>query len=224
MAFSATGGQLSGPTNQIAGRDALYEVDGVLRPPSASNVIEDAIAGVRVTLKGTTTDPVTVNVSAPSVDRTKVKEEIKQFVDAYNAVVTATRAKTTEKRVQTPTTQTDFNKGAFFGDTGLNSMLSKLREAVGKDYVPGAETALDALRDIGISTGKPGTTADTKAGLLVIDDAAAHGRPRVATRSASRASSAGRRRRSRPTSASWPTSSASRSTRASRRRRTSRSG
>ena len=172
VTFSATGSQISGPSSEVAGRDALYEVDGVAAPPSASNVIEDAIPGLRVTLKGTTTDAVSVNVSAPSVDRAKVKEEIKSFVDAYNALVTATRAKTTEKRVQDPTTQTDYNKGAFFGDTALNSMLSKLRGAVGKDYDPATESALDALRDIGVSTGKAGSTVDTKAGLLVIDDAA----------------------------------------------------
>jgi flagellar hook-associated protein 2 len=115
---------------------------------------------------------VSVNVGAPSVDRTKVKDEIKAFVDAYNAVVTATRTKLSEKKVTDPATQSDFNKGAFFGDTALNSMLGKLRSAVGKDYDESTELALDSLRDIGISTGKPGaSTADAKAGLLSIDDA-----------------------------------------------------
>ena len=171
--FSATGAQLTGPSAEVAGRDALYELNGVAAPPSATNVLEDAIPGVRVTLKGTTADAVSVTVGAPGVDRAKVKEEIKAFVDAYNAVVTATRAKTTEKRVQDPTTQTDYNKGAFFGDSGLNSMLANLRGSVGRDYDEANETALDSLRDIGISTGKPGAAiTDTKSGLLQIDDAA----------------------------------------------------
>jgi flagellar hook-associated protein 2 len=114
---------------------------------------------------------VNVNVAAPGVDRAKVKDEIKQFVDAYNAVVTATRAKVGEKKVKDPTTQAEYNKGAFFGDTGLNSMLSKLRSTLGHDYDMTSELALDDLRDIGISTGKPGaSTADAKAGLLQIDD------------------------------------------------------
>ena len=171
--FSATGAQLThDATKDVAGRNAEYELNGVAQPPSATNIIEDAIPGVRLTLKGTTSDPVSVNVGAPTVDRTKVKDEIKQFVEAYNAVVTATRVKVNEKKVQDPTTQTDFNKGAFFGDSGLNSMLSKLRTSVGKDYNPASELGLDDLRDIGISTGKPGTaTADAKAGLLTIDDA-----------------------------------------------------
>lgn len=171
--FSATGSQLTNDASKdVAGRDALYELNGVAQPPSATNIIEDAIPGVRVTLKGTTSDAVSVNVGAPAVDRAKVKDEIKQFVDAYNAVVTATRAKVSEKTVKDAATQSDYNKGAFFGDTGLNSMLSKLRTTVGKDYDLNAELGLDDLRDIGISTGKPGaSTADAKAGLLTIDDA-----------------------------------------------------
>jgi flagellar hook-associated protein 2 len=173
VAFSAAGSQLThDPAKDVAGRSAEYELDGVPQTPSATNTIETAIPGVRLTLKGTTTDAVSINVGAPGVDRTKVKDEIKQFVEAYNAVVTATRAKIGEKKIQDPSTQSDYNKGAFFGDTGLNSMLSKLRGAVGKDYVPGDELQLDSLRDIGISTGKPGaSTAGAKAGLLEIDDA-----------------------------------------------------
>lgn len=171
--FSATGAQLSyDATKDVAGRNAKFELNGVAMPESATNVIEDAIPGVRITLKGTTADAVSVNIGAPTVDRTKVKDEIKGFVDAYNAVVTATRAKVGEKKVADAATQSDYNKGAFFGDTGLNSMLSKLRTAVGKDYDLTAELGLDDLRDIGISTGKPGSSAaDAKAGLLSIDDA-----------------------------------------------------
>jgi flagellar hook-associated protein 2 len=171
--FSATGAQLShDAAKDVAGRNAQYELNNVLQPESATNVLENAIPGVKLTLKGTTSDAVSINVGAPSVDRTKVKEEIKAFVDAYNAVVTATRTKLSEKKVADAATQSDFNKGAFFGDTALNSMLGKLRTAVGKDYDDNAELALDSLRDIGISTGKPGaSTADAKAGLLSIDDA-----------------------------------------------------
>ena len=52
-------------------------------------------------------------------------------------------------------------------------MLSKLRGAVGKDYDPAGETGLDALRDIGISTGKAGIDAPTpRPACSSIDDAA----------------------------------------------------
>jgi flagellar hook-associated protein 2 len=171
--FAVTGAQLSAATNVIAGRDALYELNGQPAPPSATNVVADAIPGVTLTFKGTTAEAASVVVGAPAVDKQSVKDKVKAFVDAYNALVTATRAKTGEKSVADPATQTDYNKGAFFGDSGLNAMLSKLRSAVGHDYDEGAETGLDSLRDIGISTGKAGAvSAEAKAGLLQIDDAA----------------------------------------------------
>jgi flagellar hook-associated protein 2 len=171
--FNVTGAQLGAPTNVIAGRDALYELNGQPAPPSATNVVADAIPGVTLTFKGTTAEAASVVVGAPAVDKQKVKDKVKSFVDAYNALVTATRAKIGEKSVQDPTTQTDYNKGAFFGDSGLNAMLSKLRSTVGHDYDENAEIGLDSLRDIGISTGKAGAvSADSKAGLLQIDDAA----------------------------------------------------
>jgi flagellar hook-associated protein 2 len=171
--FTVTGSQLGAPTNVLPGRNAEYEIDGVPGTPSPTNVVADAIPGVTLTFKGTTAEAASVVVGAPGTDKQKVKDKVKAFVDAYNAVVTATRAKVSEKTVKNATTQADYNKGAFFGDSGLNAMLSQLRTAVGRDYDPLTEAGLDALRDIGISTGKPGsTTADSKAGLLKIDDAA----------------------------------------------------
>jgi flagellar hook-associated protein 2 len=133
--FSATGTQLSAPANEIAGRNAKFLLDGdVVERESATNVVEDAIPGLRLTFKGTTSDAASIVVGAPGVDREKVKSEIKAFVDAYNAVVTATRAKVAEKTVKDPATQADYNKGAFFGDSGLNSMLSRLRAGMGAEY------------------------------------------------------------------------------------------
>jgi flagellar hook-associated protein 2 len=172
--FSASGAQLGAPTNEIAGRNAKYLLDGdVTERESATNVVEDAIPGVRLTFKGTTSEPASIVVGAPGIDRDKVKAEVKAFVEAYNAVVTTMRTKVSEKRVQDAVTQTDYNKGAFFGDAGLNSMLSRLRSGMGAAYTAiGNSASLDELRDIGISTGKPGATTDAvKAGLFVLDEA-----------------------------------------------------
>src|SRR5215211_1023241 len=133
--FSATGAQLSAPTNEIAGRNAKFLLDGdVTERESATNVVEDAIPGLRLTFKGTTAAAASIVVGAPGVDRDKVKAEVKAFVDAYNAVVTATRAKVGETRVKDPATQAEFNKGALFGDSGLNGMLSRLRAGMGEEY------------------------------------------------------------------------------------------
>jgi flagellar hook-associated protein 2 len=169
--FTATGAQLSGVLSTVQGRDAKYQLNGdaaVLS--SATNVLEDVIPGVRITLKGVTTDAATITAGAPAVDRDKVKTEIKEFVEAYNALVNATRAKLSEKKVKDATTTTDYVKGAFMGDSALAGMLSKLRLGMSSTY--GANTALDDLADIGIAVPRAGQSKDSaRAGTLTIDDA-----------------------------------------------------
>ena len=105
----------------------------------------------------------------PRVDRTKVKDG--DQVVRRRLQRARDRHAREDEREEGPgrrRRQADYNKGAFFGDTGLNSMLSKLRTAVGQRLRPERpRSALDDLRDIGISTGKAGASvADAKAGLL----------------------------------------------------------
>jgi flagellar hook-associated protein 2 len=168
--FTATGAGLSGVLGTVQGRDAQYQLNGdptVLESPA--NVLEDAIPGVRITLKGVTTDPATITAGAPAVDRDKVKTEIKEFVEAYNALVNATRAKLSEKKVKDATTTADYVKGAFMGDSGLSGMLAKLR--LGMSGIYGGDTALDDLSDIGIAVPRAGQSKDSaRAGTLTIDD------------------------------------------------------
>jgi flagellar hook-associated protein 2 len=144
-----------------AGANAAYTLDGSPRT-SASNVITDAVLGVELTLKATTTAPVSVAVGAPGVDRDGVKTKVQAFVTAYNTTVDLIRAKLAEKPVKGATTTTDAVKGQFFGDSMLTSMLSSMRSAIGD------------LSDLGISTGTPSGTSkyssDAVAGHLTIDD------------------------------------------------------
>ena len=53
-----------------------------------SNVLENIIPGVRVTLKGVTTSPASVSTTSPAVDQDAITKKITALVDAYNAVVT----------------------------------------------------------------------------------------------------------------------------------------
>ena len=82
--------------------NASYTLDGEASPRSSeSNVIENAIPGVRLTLKGITSSPVSVNTAAPAVDTEAIAKKITALVDAYNAVVTSTRSEMTEKKIPT---------------------------------------------------------------------------------------------------------------------------
>ena len=151
--------------------NASYRLDGSATAVSSqSNTIENAIAGVRVTLKGVTAAPETVTVGEPTVDTSAVKTKIKAFVDAYNALVTSTRSKITEKTVPDATTSTDALKGQLFGDTGLLGMLSSLRIRMGDRL--GGLTGIDELADLGIAVPKStgASSQDAKDGKLAIDD------------------------------------------------------
>jgi flagellar hook-associated protein 2 len=149
-------------TYQRAGADAAYTLDGVAKT-STSNVITDAVLGVEMTLKSTTTGPVSVGAGDPSVDKDAIKAKVTAFVTAYNSTVDAIRAKLSEKPVPNAATDADRNKGQFYGDSMLSGLLTSLRSSIGD------------LSDIGISTGAASGTAkfssDSVAGHLTVDDA-----------------------------------------------------
>jgi flagellar hook-associated protein 2 len=151
--------------------NALYRLDGsatVLQ--SETNTLDNAVPGLRLTLKGVTSSPVSVTVATPDIDRDAVKKKVQTLVDAYNAVVDTTRAAVNEKSVANPGTITDLKKGTLFGDTGLNSMLFGLRTGL-RDSISGL-TGIDDLSDIGITV--PAATGgassdDAKAGHFTLD-------------------------------------------------------
>jgi flagellar hook-associated protein 2 len=171
--FTATdaGGALGAATQAVDGQDALFTV-GSQSFQRSSNVVGDAIPGLELTLKARTT-ATTINVGGPAPDTGAVKDKIKAFVGAYNAVVTAIRADLDEKRVANPQNATDASKGSLFGDQGLDSILSDLRRLV-SEPIDGTATG-PALASLGITTGAPstGTTvnSDSVMGKLVFDEA-----------------------------------------------------
>ena len=150
--------------------DALYSLDGATAVPSKTNVLENLLPGLRVTLKGVTAAPATINVTEPALDRDAVKTKVKAFVDAYNAVVDTANAKLTEKPVASPTSEFQAGLGQLYGDTGVRGMLGTLRQQMTKIV---ATAGVNDLGDLGISVPKAtgSTSADGKAGRLVIDDA-----------------------------------------------------
>jgi flagellar hook-associated protein 2 len=167
------------PTADVAGtarigKDATYFLDGETDPAkvhtSSSNVVDNAVAGLRLTLKGVSPNEVTLNVGAPVPDVEGAKAKVKAFVEAYNAVILIARGKTGEKTVPTATTATDAAKGQLFGDQGLNTMVNAMRSNASLS-VPGNLSGTDDLGDLGISTGAIGAGRGAATGTLVIDDA-----------------------------------------------------
>ncbi|MGZ4243106.1 MAG: flagellar filament capping protein FliD [Solirubrobacteraceae bacterium] len=149
------------------GQDAIYSVDGVAGS-SGSNVIARAIPGVTLTLSGvtTTSGPVTVNVSAPAADASKVETTLKQFITDHNAALSAIQTQLAQKP-----TSGDPTQGTLYGDNQLKSLLSSMRSLM---YTPGAglPAGLARMTDIGVGTGAPssgGPTASELAGDLTLN-------------------------------------------------------
>jgi flagellar hook-associated protein 2 len=165
------GGTALTPSSTAPGADAAYAVNGVAGT-SASNVV--TVDGVKLTFNAPTSTPVAISVGTPGPDKAGIKAKVQAFVDAYNGLVTSTRAKLDEKAVANATAATDAAKGQLFGDSGLTSLLSRLRTGLTDSVAGLANASLDSLAELGVSTGKAtgaAATDDAKAGKLVIDDA-----------------------------------------------------
>ncbi|MDP9377739.1 MAG: flagellar filament capping protein FliD [Actinomycetota bacterium] len=173
-AFDVTSTQLTAdPALSRAASDAEYSVDGGgTWNTSSSNVIENLVVGVKATLKGVTSAPVSISVGVAGVDPEAVKEKVKAFITAYNDVVGVTRGKLDEK-APTGANLSESTKGQLFGDTGLTSMLGQLRRTM-SDEVSGLDASMNELLEVGISTGKGSggaSSADARMGKLSLDEA-----------------------------------------------------
>lgn len=156
----------------VAATDASYRVDGGAWQAATSNTVSSAIAGLDLTLKAVTTAPVKVTVAEATEPAKTVKDKIKAFADAYNAVLGAVDSRTKERKVPTAATESDYVKGQLFGDSHLQRISSKLRIAMGGS-VTGLAAELNELREIGVATSTANATisGDAKLGKLTIDDA-----------------------------------------------------
>ncbi|MDQ8045002.1 MAG: flagellar filament capping protein FliD [Solirubrobacteraceae bacterium] len=167
--FNYSGDSLS-LSSQRDGKDATYNIDGGATQSSPTNQVTGGIPGVDLTLSKVGSTGLTV--STPGPDAASLTAKMKAFVDAYNDVVTTTRAAITEQPVKNATTTSDQQKGTLFGDSGLNTMLDQLRSSVGKQ-ISGLTGGLSSMSDLGITTGAASGSAtysnDSVAGKLVFD-------------------------------------------------------
>lgn len=170
--FAATGGSIvERAAEYVPGQNSKYSVDGGTVLESQTNTVDDALPGTRLTLKALTgATPVAITITPPGIDKEAAKAKIKTFVEAYNAVLTVTHAKTSEKTVPAATTNADALKGQLFGDRSLTQLISGLRTGM-SDIVAGNVADFDALSDLGITTGAIGAGMSAISGTLTIDDA-----------------------------------------------------
>ncbi|MBS9846342.1 flagellar filament capping protein FliD [Vibrio alginolyticus] len=141
--------QYLGMTEVQAGQDSEVLLDGVAKLSSHNNVIEDAIEGVDLTLKGKSEPnkpPAEIGVE---YDRQSVRNDIENFVAAYNSFYQTSQALAS---VHPVTGQ----KGPLSGDSTVRSADSRLK-SVFSTRIDKAPENLKSLTEFGITTTRQGT-------------------------------------------------------------------
>ena len=163
-------------TEDVAARrvgvDAAYTVNGQAKT-SATSAPTDGVPGMTLGLKALTTGAVTLTVADPKRNLAVIKDKVKALVDAYNAVIASTQAKTSEKRIADADTPSEAGKGQLFADRGLSAMVSTLRREVAAAFT-GNPAAMDQLAEVGVTVAKAtggAPSEDAKLGKLVFDEA-----------------------------------------------------
>jgi flagellar hook-associated protein 2 len=140
-----------GMTETLTANDAKYTINSQSMT-SASNIVSNGLAGVTLTLNGTTSSDATLVVSAPAPSTSNITSAIQTFVTAYNATVDKIYGYVNDPKVANPTTDAQREAGMLQGDPQLLSILSNLRESV-TTSMSGATGGLSYLGTVGLSTG-----------------------------------------------------------------------
>jgi flagellar hook-associated protein 2 len=129
-------------------QDSVVMLDGVAELSSQNNVIEDAIEGVDLTLKGTTKPGERAAEISVEYARESVREDIEQFVNAYNQFYQVSQ---NLSKVDPTTGQA----GPLAGDSIVRSADSRLK-SVFSSAINGAPKDLQSLTEFGITTTREG--------------------------------------------------------------------
>ncbi|MBI2941681.1 MAG: flagellar filament capping protein FliD [Chloroflexi bacterium] len=148
--------------DQTLGQNAEYSIDSINNGAtltSTSNTITDVISGVTINLlRADPATPVTVTID---VDPTKAVSAVKDFISAFNAVLTSI------------TEQTKYDSAAqkaapLLTDSTIFGILGTLRNKA-LDSVGGLAGDIQTLADVGITTGQVGSAVGTT-NQLVFDE------------------------------------------------------
>ncbi|HAS8177089.1 TPA: flagellar filament capping protein FliD [Vibrio vulnificus] len=139
----------SGMTEVQQGQDAMVVLDGVAQLSSNNNIIEDAIEGVDLALKGVTPKNKAPAEIGVEYDRQSVRDDIEAFVAAYNQFYQTSKALSGVD----PTTG---QKGPLAGDSTVRNADSRLK-SVFSTRIEKAPENLKSLTEFGITTTRQGT-------------------------------------------------------------------
>ncbi|CAM5790256.1 flagellar filament capping protein FliD [Castellaniella caeni] len=137
-------------TQGQAAQDAELTINGIAIH-SGSNVIDNVIDGVKLTLNKTTTEATSLNLTQ---DNTAAKKAVSDFVKAYNSLLDTIDA-------QTKYDTTSQTSQPLTGDSVTRSVQTSMRDAISGAFDPTQ----------GLNLSQAGITTDPKTGRLSVDDA-----------------------------------------------------
>ena len=147
--------------------DAVLELDG-LRVTRKSNVIDDLLKGVSLTILGKTDGEASLNVD---YDYSKMVGDITEFLSEYNQLIDMINTRTSF--VSSSDTLSDEEKenkkGSLNSESELRNLSLKLITIIMNSYPTKYGTEFSMLSQIGISTNETGGTNKLR-GLLEFDE------------------------------------------------------
>jgi len=161
--------------------DALVEMDGI-QVKRATNVIDDLLPGVTLTLKAPTSSPVELSIAH---DSEGIKKQVLNLVGSYNGVITDIDVLTRKDDavISDATYLTDderkkaqANLGLFTGDITLQQLKGSMQNVMMNPYPTSAGRVMNLLAQAGISTDSraPGSATIDRTrlrGYLEVDEA-----------------------------------------------------
>lgn len=145
ISFTETGVSLGldNPLNEtVSAADAVFELDGIPMTRS-TNTVSDALEGVNITLKNTTTTPINIGISR---DPSEFTETVQGFVDAYNAVINDINNQSASSGSAT----------VLSGDFTLRSLQSNLSTTI-QEVFSGLPEGFSRLGALGVEVSTTGT-------------------------------------------------------------------
>lgn len=134
-------------TQTAAAQNAIVKIDGITLANTTSNTINDAITGISLNLKSTSSSPTQLVISNDSAE---FDTKLKAFVDAYN------KARDTMKDLSKyDAAGKGENSGVLNGDGTVNSALGELRSLLSKTP-SGTSSAYTTLMSLGVETSASG--------------------------------------------------------------------
>ncbi|NOI65548.1 flagellar filament capping protein FliD [Vibrio sp. 99-8-1] len=138
-----------GMTEVQEAQDAIVMLDGIAQLSSENNVIEDAIDGIDLTVKGVTDPSKQKTEIGVEYDRQSVRDDIEQFVSSYNQFYQVS------KELSAVDPQTGV-AGPLAGDSVVRGAQSRLKSVFSANIETAPED-LKTLTEFGITGTRQGT-------------------------------------------------------------------